>query len=188
MVSRKLGAQYVIPTLGVWNNSEGIDLDLLPDKFVLKRSHGSGSTIICKDKATFDYGRTNKKLSAALNHGYYLFGREWVYKNIPRKILADPYIEDEYGGLKDYKFFCFNGVVKYFAIHFDRYAERRANYFSRKRELPEFGEFFYPPNFSRGIKIPGAVEQTTSVAENIPFVRVDFYNVRRRIYFGETTF
>ncbi len=96
----------------MWNSYDEIDFNMLPEQFVLKCTHDSGSVIVCRDKKNFDFDKAKEKLSKHLKYNYYWEGREWPYKSIPHRIIADQYIEDaETGNLDDYKFFCFNGVV-----------------------------------------------------------------------------
>ena len=111
-VADKIGEEYVIPLLGVWNSVEEIDWEKLPNQFVLKCSHDSGSYVVCKDKSRLDITAVKAKLKKALLTNYFLEGREWPYKNVPRRILAEKFLEDQYGELRDYKWFCFDGVPK----------------------------------------------------------------------------
>ena len=124
-VSHIVGTEYVIPTIGVWDNADDIDFDSLPDKFVLKCNHDSGRVFICKDKSNFDFVEAKRCLNEQLNKDYYQGGREWVYKDVPRKVIAEEYIED----LADnnYKFFCFRGKVK--ALYVAPYREKYVDYF-----------------------------------------------------------
>lgn len=336
-VAKELGPEYIIKTLGVWDKSEDIDWDSLPDRFVLKCTNDSNSVVICKDKSKLDKEAIIKKYRKALKHNYFYKGREWPYKGVPRRIIAEEFIEPvpgrrdlpdykffcfngevkamfiatdrhvdgedvkfdffdadfnhlpfrqghenaekipskplnfelmkeaaaklskglpnvrvdfydlgdkvlfgevtlfHFGGitpfepeewdkifgdmltlpgeplggaiikllkngevfiekpeLRDYKFFCFNGVVKLFKIDFDRFVGHRANYYSPQGELLKFGEIICPPDYGRDIVIPQEIAQMKKLAEKlsteIAFVRVDFYLVKSRILFGEMTF
>ena len=122
-VAKKIGQQYVIPLLGVWDSPDEICFDELPDRFVLKCNHNSGTGMcICTDKSVLDIEQVKKNLRKGLNENFFLHGREWVYKNIPRKIIAEQYMTDESGyELKDYKIFCFDGVPKLIEVDFDRF-------------------------------------------------------------------
>ena len=112
-VAQKIGEQYVIPLLGVWENADKIDFAMLPNQFVLKATHDSGTIVICKDKAQLDIDATKKKLNYFLKRKYYDCNREWPYKNVKPRIIAEPYMEDsKYKELRDYKFFTFGGVPK----------------------------------------------------------------------------
>ena len=120
-IAKTLGPEYLIPLLGVWDDPDEIDFDKLPDRFVLKCNHNSGlGMCICKDKSKLDIEKVRADLREGLKQDYYLTGREWPYKDIPRKILCEQYMEDASLELKDYKFFCFNGVPRYCQVIADR--------------------------------------------------------------------
>lgn len=192
-ISDTIGEKYVIPLLGVYERFEEIDFDALPEQFVLKTTHDSGGPVICKNKRKFDMKAAKKKMSNRLSTNYFYIGREYPYKNIPPRIIAEQYMEDEYGELRDYKFFCFNGIVKIFKIDSGRYTQHQANYYNTQREYLPFGEShfeFSPPDGDA--QFPENLDEMITLAEAIskefPFVRVDFYNVKGKIYFGEITF
>jgi len=193
-IKDKIGEEYLIPLLGVWDNPDDIDFDALPKRFVLKCNHNSGKGMyICKDKSLMNEDQVVSDLRAGLNQNYYLRGREWPYKNVKPRILAETYMEDKIlGELRDYKFFCFGGKVKCFKIDYDRFSEHRANYYTPRGELLKFGEAVFPPNFEREISFPAKLEKMIELAEKLsldhPFLRVDFYEVNDRIFFGELTF
>lgn len=184
----------IIPTLRVYNTIEDIDFNELPDQFVLKTSHSGDSlgVVVCKDKKTFNYKRSLANLKSSLNTDYYKPGREWPYKNVPRKVFAEQYLEDEYGELRDYKFFCFNGKVKALFIATDRskghvcfdYFDSNFNHLDFVQSHPMKGvkNFEKPKNFERMIEI------AEILSHDIPHVRVDLYDVNGNIYFGEMTF
>ena len=116
-VSEKIGEQYVIPTLGIWEKFEDIDFDKLPNKFVLKCTHDSGGLVICKDKTKFDIESAKNKLNKSLKQNYYYSLREWPYKNVSPRIIAEKYMEDSRDAeLRDYKFYTFNGEPKFIQI------------------------------------------------------------------------
>lgn len=191
-VADRIGAEYIIPTLGVWDRPELIEWDGLPDKFVLKCTHNSGGLVICKDKKKLDKDAAIKKLSGALERDYYLASREWPYKNVPRRIIAEQYLEDAtIEDLRDYKFFCFNGKMRVFKIDFDRQTDHKANYFDRNGKLLPYGEKVCPPQKDKQLEIPQNFEEMIKVVEKLsealPFGRIDFYNVNGKIYFGEIT-
>ena len=192
-VQRKLGKEYIIPTIGIWHNVANIDFHNLPKKFVLKCTHDSGSYIICKDKSKLIQVKVKRTLGKCMSKNYYYMGFEWPYKDVKACIIAEPLLEDDnYEDLHDYKFFCFNGKVKCFKIDFERFVNHRANYYDRNCKLLPFGERVCPPIFQRDLHIPATIEKMIEMAEvlskNMPFVRVDFYDVNGRIYFGEMTF
>lgn len=190
-VARIIGDEYIIPTIGVWNSVDEIDWDSLPNQFVLKWNHDSGSIVICKDKTKLDRNKAILRLRKNEHSSGYWYGREWPYKNVNPCIIAEKYMEDESGELRDYKFFCFNGKAKFFKVDFGRYVEHHANYYDTKCNLLPFGEESFPSIFEKKLKMPEnidrMIELAEKLAENIPFIRVDFYDVRSRIYFGELT-
>ena len=184
-IANKLGEEYLIPLLGVWDDPDDIDFDSLPDRFVLKCNHNSGlGMCICKNKSMLNIKKVKADLRKGLKQDYYLTGREWPYKNVPRKIIAEKYMEDNsLHELRDYKFFCFGGQVKCFKVDFDRFIEHHANYYDRDGNLLEY---------DRKIELPKTLNKMIELAEKlstgIPFLRVDFYDVNGKIYFGELTF
>ena len=197
IVINKLGNQYVIPTLGVWDCFDDIDFNKLPNQFVLKTTNGGGGTgvVICKDKGSFDLDNARRKLSQSMNMDIYKLMGEWAYKGVRPQIIAEKYMEDESGyELKDYKFFCFNGRCEFFKVDFDRQKNHHANYFSKACELVPFGEVVCPPDYNRKLEIPTNIDEMINKAEliassvNNAFVRVDLYNMNGHIYFGELTF
>lgn len=149
-VANIIGEKYIIPTLGVYNSFNEIDFEKLPQKFVMKCTHDSGSTIVCKNKKKFNIQDAKKKINKALKNNYYYGGREWPYKNVAHKILIEKYIiDDRLGELRDYKIFCFNGKVRLFKIDFDRFSNHRANYYDKELNLLEFGEEVCPPDINK---------------------------------------
>lgn len=189
-----IGEQYVIPTLGVWERPEDIEWDKLPNQFVLKITYGGGTNgvVICKDKNNFEKEIAIEKLMRSSKQSIYRTLKEWPYKDIKPRIIAEQYLEDENGQLKDYKFFCFNGKVRVFKIDFDRYSDHHANYYDTNGRLLPFGEKRFMPIPSKELSIPKELPNMIILAEklsrDIPFLRVDFYNLNNKIYFGELTF
>ncbi len=194
-VAERIGEEYIIPTLGVWDRPEDIDFESLPDKFVLKTCHGGGGAgvVICKNKSTFDRDAAIKRLKKSMKSNIYMYYREWPYKNVPRRIIAEQYMEDSHvGELRDYKFFCFGGQCKCFKVDFDRFIEHHANYYDAKGNLLKFGESICPPLLDRAIEMPKNLDKMIEFAEqlsqDIPMLRADFYDVDGKVYFGELTF
>lgn len=188
-----IGEEYIIPTLGIYNSFDEIDFDELPNQFVIKCTHDSGGLVIVKDKSKLDVELAKKKINKSLKSNYYYQGREWPYKNVKPRIIAERYmIDKKENELKDYKFFCFNGKVKFFKVDFDRFTNHHANYYDVELNLLPFGEKNYLPDREKKIIIPDNINEMIDLAEklskNITFVRVDFYNVNGKIYFGEMTF
>ena len=192
-VSDIIGEDYIIPTLGVYNNFDEINFDYLPNQFVMKCTHDSGGLVICNDKNQLDIKKTKKTINKSLHQNYFYAGREWPYKNVKPRIIIEQYMVDSKSGeLRDYKFFCFNGEVKCFKIDFDRFTEHRANYYDKSGKLLYFGEVICPPDYNRDLDMPfnlnKMIEFAEKLSKNIPFLRVDFYEIDNKIYFGELTF
>lgn len=194
-VAQRIGEQYVIPTLGVWERFDDIDFSQLPAQFVLKSTNGGGGTgvVICKDKKKFDIASAKRLLTKSMNVSADLRQGEWVYKGIRPRIIAETLITDEQTGeLKDYKFFCFGGKVRFFKVDFNRFVEHHANYYDITGKLMPFGEAICPPSPSMKIELPNNLDSMVNLAEKLSkghiFLRVDLYNINGIIYFGETTF
>lgn len=192
-VSEIIGNQYVIPTLGVWNKFDDIDFNQLPNQFVLKCTHDSGGLVICKDKSKFDIKKARKKINKSLKCRYYKSYREWPYKDVVPKIIAETYMEDESGELKDYKFFCFDGKVKSLFIASDRQKEdedTKFDFFDNEYNHLPFTNGH--PNAKFLPKKPQMFKEMVNLAEilseGFPHVRIDLYEVGTKIYFGEMTF
>ena len=198
-VAEKIGAQYIIPTLGVWDHFDEIEFDKLPDQFVLKCTHDSGGVVVVTDKGKIDKDVAKEKLENGLRHNYYYAGYEWPYKNVPPRIIAEKFMADEKqseSGLDDmidYKFMCFNGIVRCVFTCTDRRSDDglKVTFFDNDwKQLPF--ERHYPAAAAGSIKRPnqfGLMKQLAEkLSENIPFVRVDFYEINNQVYFGELTF
>ena len=193
-VSEKIGSEYVIPTLGVWNRGEDIDFESLPNQFVLKVNHNSGGLVICKDKRTLDKAKAIKKLNYALKHSYCSEIREWPYKNVKPRILAEQYMEDKKTGeLADYKFFCFDGKPKLLFIATERQKEgtdTKFDFFDTDFNHLDIINGHPMANIppEKPINFELMLELAGKLSSNIPHVRVDFYEVNGHVYFGELTF
>ncbi len=191
-VSSIIGDKYVIPTLGVWENFEDIDFMSLPDKFVLKCTHDSGGLIICRDKSKLDMKMAKNKIKKSLRHNYFLSGREWPYKNVKPRIIAEEYMEDaDTGELRDYKFYTFNGKAKYVMVNTGRGdGKTKADYFDMDFNWLDFRWGY--PNAETLIKKPKNFDNMIVLAEALAQgtleLRVDFYECNGQIYFGEMTF
>lgn len=192
-VADKIGTEYIIPTLGVWDSFDEIDFEKLPDKFVLKCTHDSGGLVICKDKKSLDKEKAKAKIEKSLKNNYYLWGREWPYKNVKPRIIAEQFMVDsKTDDLRDFKFFCFGGQVRCFKVDFDRFIEHHANYYDEKTNILNFGEVICPPDYNKKIELPESIAEMEKLAQELakehPFLRADFYDVDGKIYFGEMTF
>lgn len=194
-IKEKLGEEYLIPLIGIWDDPDDIDFNKLPDQFVLKCNHNSGlGMCICKDKSKLDISKVRRELKKGLKQDYYLTGREWPYKNVSRKIIAEKYMKNEHETeLKDYKFFCFNGEPKYCQVISDRSTNETIDFFDMKWNHQEFiGLNSKCSNSKHLIAKPVTFEKMKEfayiLAKNTKFVRIDFYEIERKLYFGEITF
>ncbi len=193
-VADKIGEQYIIPTFGVWDSVDDIDFDALPNQFVLKCTHDCGGNIICKDKTLLDVKAAKKKLRRCLRHNYYWSGREWPYKNVKPRIIAEKYMEDDTTSeLRDYKFFAFNGVVRALFVASDRQKvgeETKFDFFDEEYQHLDIRNGH--PNASVMPQKPIRFEEMKKLAEILSegfrHLRVDFYEVNGKVYFGELTF
>ena len=190
-VKEKIGEEYLIPLLGVWDCADAIEFDLLPDQFVLKCTHDSGGVVICKKKAKLDIQETKKKLDKFMRRDFYRLHREWPYKNVPHRIIAEKYMVDESGTqLKDYKFFCFDGEPKALFVATDRNIDTRFDFYDM--DFVHMDVTNGHENADKEIGKPAGFEEMKSLArilsKGMPHVRVDFYDIKGKIYFGELTF
>jgi len=184
--------QYIIPTLWIYNKFDEIDFDKLPNQFVLKCTHDSGTVIICKDKKNFDLQSAKYKINERLKINYYYLWRERPYKKVKPRIIAEKYMVDESGSeLKDYKVFCFGWEPKLIQVDYDRFINHKRNIYDLNRDIQPF-EIEYPSDKYHHIKKPiclhKILEFAKNLSKNIPHLRVDFYIINRNIYFWEMTF
>lgn len=194
LVSERVGHEYIAPCLGVWDKAEDIEWDKLPNQFVLKTNHDSGNNgvFICKDKSKIDKANWAKRINASLKRDTSIPGREWPYKEVKRCVFAEEYLEDATGELRDYKFFCFDGDVKYLFIATERqsggevkfdYFDADFNHLDIVQRHPMSGKNIEKPQKFEEMKVLAA-----KLSKGLPEVRVDLYEVDGRIYFGEYTF
>ena len=199
-VASVIGEEYIIPTYGVYNSFDEIDFDALPDQFVLKCTHGSGDVVIVRDKNAFDRDAAKAKLTKSLKTNYYKISREWPYKNVKPRIIAEMLLKErcndgddsEPRGIRDYKFMCFNGKMEYVFVCSGRFDKEglHATFFDSNWNLMDFEH--NDPSEKSGFPKPKTYSKMLSLSEelskNIPFVRIDFYECDEKIYFGEITF
>ena len=190
-VAEKIGDEYLIPLLGVWNSPDEIDIASLPSQFVIKCNHDSGGIAICHDKAKFNWQKEKKKIQAHFSTNYYTLSREWAYKDIKPCIIAEKFMQDdETQELRDYKFFCFNGEVKYIQVDFDRFTDHRRNIYNLNWELVNL-TIKCPNDPARKLKKPEnfdeMIELASKLSKGFPELRVDLYSVNGHTYFGELT-
>ncbi|MDY2720462.1 MAG: ATP-grasp fold amidoligase family protein [Candidatus Faecousia sp.] len=177
---------------GVYESADDIDPDKLPDKCVIKAAHGSGFNLIVRDKSQVNWRIWKKIMASWLRQDIYWSGREWVYKNLKRRLIVEKYLEDATGGLLDYKFFCFNGQPRFMQLEVGRYTTHNTrNFYDMDWNLMPFGkEMEHDPNVV--VEKPETFEQMKQIASDLckpfSFVRVDLYSVNCKVYFGELTF
>lgn len=193
IVANAIGNEYIIPTLGIWEKIEEIDFDSLPESFVLKTTHDSHSVIICKEKKDFNFAQARESLQRSLRYNYFYGGREWPYKSVKPRIIAEEYVPGDETGLTDYKIHCFNGEPQFVLVCRNRYTGAGLQ------------EVFYDLSWKKipvkrpeccdeiiDIEQPESLNEMLDIAENlssgIPFLRVDFYQYKGNVYFGEFTF
>lgn len=192
-VANVIGEEYIIPTLGVWNHFDEIDFDKLPNQFVLKCTHDSGGIVICTDKSNLDLKAAKKKIEKCLRRNYYWSSREWPYKNVKPRIIAEKYMSDEgKEELSDYKVLCFNGEPKIVEVHKGRFNGQHTqdcyDEFWNKTDieqydLPKTDEIMPKPAF-----LEEMLHLSKLLSKDLIHVRVDWYFTNNRLYFGELTF
>lgn len=189
-VASVIGEEYIIPTIGVWNSYREIDFKQLPNQFVLKTTHDSGGVVLVENKSKILYEEVEKKINKSMRTSYYKVGREWVYKSVKPQIIAEEFLGSN---IQDYKLFCFNGKVRMTLVCSERFTDSGLcedffdndwNHMDLRRPKHD--------NLQRLIKKPENFRQMKEMAEKlakgIPFVRIDFYEVEGKVYFGEITF
>ena len=193
IVSNILGDEYVVPTIGIYDDFDKINFEELPNQFVMKCTHDSGGVIVCKEKKYFNYKEARKKINKNLKKNYFFYGREWPYKNINPRIIIEKYLEDSYQKeIIDYKFFCFNGKVEYLYISEGSHTLNQKIQFFDKNYLPidcsrsDYNKFERipkkPKNFDK------MIEFAELLSKNIEHIRIDFYEINGQLYFSEFTF
>jgi hypothetical protein len=189
-VSERTGDNHLIPLIGNYEELTRNVWDSLPDQFVLKANHGCGMLEIVKDKQITNYRRIYRETEKWKQTDYSKIGREWVYKNLPRTIVAEDLLLDTTGSIpEDYKFFCFHGQVKIIQIDFNRFGDQRRNLYDKEFNLLDATLLY--PNYDRPVEKPDNLEQAIEIAETLSaafnFIRVDLYLMENNIYFGELT-
>lgn len=192
-VADKIGSQYIIPTLGVWDHFDDIDFGTLPDQFVLKCTHDSGGLVICKDKAKLDKKAAKKMIEHCLRRKYYYVHREWPYKDVKPRIIAEKYMtNDANEDMRNYKLMCYDGKVKATFVCSNRFSKDglKVTFYDTDWKRMPF-ERHYPARKTEVAKPKTYDEMVTlaeQLAQNIPFIRADFYEICGKTYFGELTF
>lgn len=193
-VANIIGDEYIIPTLGVWDKFDDIDFSTLPDQFVLKTTHGGGGcgVVICRDKHAFDKDAAKRRLEASMKSDIYKYLREWPYKNVPKRIIAEKYMAPEIGisDLLDYKFYCFNGIPKLIMVAGGRQSgNKRFAYYDTEWNTVDVQwgaprpdkDFEKPKNLDKMLKV------AMRLSKDIPHVRIDLYCIQNNVFFGEIT-
>ena len=195
IIRSKIGDQYLIPLLGVWDNFDDINFSELPNQFVLKCTHDSGGVIICTDKNTFDISAARKKINKLMSRDFFWYRREWTYKNIKPRIIAEKYMVDiSNNELKDYKIFTFNGEPKVLFVASDRNKpgeDVKFDYFDinfKKLNLRQTAHKNSDYEINKPSKYDEMLNVTRILSKDIPHVRIDLYDINGEVYFGEYTF
>lgn len=198
-VASRIGEEYIIPTLGIWNSPEDIEWDKLPDQFVLKTTHGGGGNgvVICKNKDTLDKNLAKTMLHHSLGVDIYRILGEWPYKNVPKRIIAEKFVSSTKTNspkdIPDYKFFCFDGEPLYCQVIRDRRSIETIDFYDMEWKHQEFVGLNPiavngPDLVDKPMKFGDMKQICRNLAKGIPFVRVDLYVVDDDVYFGELTF
>ncbi len=190
-----IGEEYVIPTLGIWDTFDKIDFDSLPNRFVLKCTHDSGGLVICRDKSMFDKKSARKKVEKCLKQNYYWTSREWPYKDVKPRIIAEQYMydKDQITSLTDYKFYCFNGEPKFLYVSqgLEDHSTASISFLTLDWQFAPYERSDFKP-FSKLPEKPKKLDQMIDIAKKlsmgIDFLRVDLYEINDSIYFSELTF
>ncbi len=193
-VASIIGEEYIIPTYGVWDKFGNIDFDSLPNQFVLKTTHDSGGISICRDKSSFDYKKARKHLQKSLKNNFYYLGREWPYKDVKPRILAEKYMEDPSSKeLVDYKFYCFDGDPKFLYISkgLENHATASISFLTLDWTFAPYERNDYKPFDAlpkKPAKFSEMIEICKKLSTNHKFIRVDLYQINGQVYFSELTF
>tara|TARA_R110002033_G_scaffold143959_1_gene182057 strand:+ start:8208 stop:9116 length:909 start_codon:yes stop_codon:yes gene_type:complete len=195
-ITKTIGEKYLIPIIGIYQQAEDIDFDALPMKFVVKITQASGLNIIVKDKSKIDSFQMKKTLNHWLKIDYSIFGREWQYDIKTNKILIEHLIANNTNDdLKDYKYYCFNGMPKLIQVDSERYeGVRKRDFFDLHWNKQEFTishqitkeKMEKPNNLLEMNQV--AFQLSNALKNKMNFVRIDLYNIEGQIYFGEITF
>ena len=191
-IAKTIGEEYLIPLLGVWDSFDEIPFDSLPNEFVLKCTHDSGGIMICHDKKYFDLSMARNFFDKRLSKNYFWNFREYAYKYIRPRIIAEKLMVDESGvELKDYKMFCFNGEPKIIQVDFGRFTEHKRNFYDLSWGYQNFA-LLYPTDPNVTITEPDCLVLMLELARKLSagkmHMRVDFYVIEGKTYFGELTF
>lgn len=190
-IAETIGEEYLIPLIGVWNNFDEIDFSKLPNQFVLKCTHDSGSVFICTDKNEFNIEKAKIKINNALKKNYYYHNREWPYKNVKPRIICEKFICHNNSVPDDYKVLCFNGKAKLIEMHIDRFGDHKQDFYDEKwnkTQISQDGGVRSDYISEKPKEFENMIELSEKLANNILHVRIDWFIVDNKLYFGEITF
>jgi hypothetical protein len=205
-IANTIGGEYLVPLLGIWDNFDQIDFEKLPNQFVLKCTHDSGGLVICRDKGKLDIYKARKKINKSLKRNFYLAGREWPYKDVKPRIIAEKYMEDESvailnsqseqlmpAGLTDYKFYCFDGRPEYLYVSkgLENHSTARVSFYDMNFIEGPFGRkdfASYDTKPPKPLNFEKMKQLAVKLSKGYTFLRVDLYEINGKIYFSELTF
>jgi len=191
-IAKTIGPEYVVPLINKWDRFDEIDFDTLPNQFVLKTTHGCGGMVVCKNKASFDFHRAKQILTKTFNDNYYFQGREWPYKNIKPRILAEEFLQNKNDDvLNVFKIFnCSGNPTVIQVIQNDKTPEETIDYFDTEWNKLDLYQTF--PNSDSPVEKPETLQEMLILARKLsagfPFLRTDFYEVNGKVFFSEFTF
>ena len=193
-VANIIGEEYIIPTFGVYDRFDDIDFNTLPDQFVIKCTHDSGGLVIVKNKKKLDVNLARNKINQCLKNNYYYCGREWPYKNVKPRIIIEKYLEDKNNKtMRDYKFFCFNGKpeIMYLSEGLENHKTASMSFYDMNMKLTDcrrsdYAPFKYTPK--KPINFEKMKEFSSILSKGIAHLRVDWYEIDGKLFFGELTF
>lgn len=193
-VAEKIGAEYLIPLLGAWDNYNDVDFDKLPEKFVLKCNHDSGGLVVCADKSKLDHKEAKNRVEKSLKSNFFYIGREYQYRNIKPRIICEQFISDNGKVPMDYKIYCFNGKPDVILVCKDRFSDNthRASYLYFDQEwrfqpLNKGDENLTEVDVPKPKNLDRMIEIAKELSKDFLFARIDLYNIDGQIYFGEIT-
>jgi len=193
-VKEKIGEKYLIPLLGSWKEYSDIDFSALPNQFVLKCNHDSGGLVVCTDKEKLNHEEAKRKIEKSLKSNFFYIGREYQYRNIKPMIICEKFISDNGKVPMDYKIYCFNGKPDVILVCRDRFSKNthRASYlfFDQKwnfQPLDKGDENLQDVDIPKPENLDEMIEIAKKLSEDFMFARIDLYNIKGKIYFGEIT-
>lgn len=191
-IREKIGEKYLNDLYGLYESADEVDFDRLPEQFVMKATHGSGWIVVCSDKSKLDVVATRKKMKSWMKQNFYDLWGEWVYKDLKPRLIVERFLKNEdESGLTDFKFYCFNGVIRFIQVDMDRFESHTRTYFDTNWERIHF-ELGGCPAREQAIPRPVCLDEMISISNRLckdfRFIRVDLYEVQGKVYFGELTF